>query len=173
MALDFMVLGGPRSATTWAANWLTTDTTFCLHDPLLEYTVRQLENMTIPGKRIGVSCTSLMLYPDWVNAHPAKKIVLYRDVEEINASLKRLALVELEKFAHLGRLDAIASVPMFKYEQLFLPRYAEIIAKHLGVPWDAHRHDLLSQMNIQPNWRTLTVGKDAAAQLIERIRIAR
>jgi hypothetical protein len=173
MSIDFMVLGGPRSATTWAANWLTTDTTFCLHDPLLEYTVRQLENMTIPGKRIGISCTSAMLYPEWINAHPAKKILVYRGVEEINASLKRLGLVELEKFKHLGRLDAIKGVPMFRYEQLFLPKFARLIAAYLGVPWDAYRHDLLAQMNVQPNWKTLTVGKDAAAQLIERIRIAR
>ena len=171
--IDFMVLGGPRSATTWAANWLTTDTTFCLHDPLLEYTVRQLENMTIPGKRVGMSCTSALMWPDWVNAHPARKILLYRDLNEINSSLLRLGLVELDRASHLARLDAVKKIPVFRYEQLFVPKYAEIAANYLGVPWDVHRHDLLCQMNVQPNWKTLTVGKEAANQLLERIRSAR
>ena len=102
-----MVLGGPRSGTTWAANWLTTDTTFCLHDPLLEYTVRQLNNRHIPNRRLGISCTASILFPEWVNAQKCPKIFLYRDIEEINQSLARLGLVELEKLKHLGRIDGV------------------------------------------------------------------
>ena len=173
MAIDFMVLGGPRSGTTWAANLFTTDSTFCLHDPLLEYTVRQLDNLTIPGKRIGISCTAAIMWPEWVNGHPAKKIFLYRDIDEINASLDRLGLTKLEKFKHLGRIDALDRIPMFTYEQLFIPRHARAMAAHLGVPFDDHRHNLLIQMNIQPAWRTLQVGQEAAAQLVARILEAR
>ena len=32
--IDFMVIGLPRTGTTWASNWLTTDSTQCYHDPL-------------------------------------------------------------------------------------------------------------------------------------------
>ena len=171
--IDFMVLGGPRSGTTWAANWLTTDTTFCLHDPLLEYTVRQLENLTIPGKRIGISCTSALMFPEWINASKAKKIILYRDVEEINASLEKLGLVQLGKMQHLGRMDDVGKIPMFTYEQLFIPKTAQVMCKILGVPWDAYRHDLLAQMRIEPMWRSLRVGKEAAGELVQRIKEAR
>ena len=168
-----MVLGGPRSGTTWAANWLTTDTTFCLHDPLLEYTVRQLNNMHIPNRRLGISCTASILFPEWVNAQKCPKIFLYRDVEEINQSLARLGLVELEKLKHLGRIDDLKGIPMWTYEQLFIPGYARQIAKHLGVPWDAHRHDLLAQMNVQPAFKTLHVGPEAAQALVKRVMEAR
>ena len=34
-----MVIGLPRSRTTWMANWLTTTDTLCLHDPLANYTI--------------------------------------------------------------------------------------------------------------------------------------
>jgi hypothetical protein len=173
MAIDFFVLGGPRSATTWAANWLTTDSTFCLHDPLLEYSIRQLDNLTTPGRRIGISCTSSVLYPDWVNGVDVPKVILYRDLEEINRSLRALGLVELEKISHLSRLDAIKKATMFDYRQLFIPSGAKAIADILGVPWDPYRHDLLIQMNVQPQWRTLRVGKQAAKDLIKRIQEAR
>ena len=168
-----MVLAGPRSGTTWAANWLTTDTTFCLHDPLLEYTVRQLDNLTIPGKRIGMACTAAMMWPEWINGHNAKKIFLYRDIEEINASLGKLGLVELEKFKHLGRIDDLKGIPVFTHDQLFTPKTAQVMCSILGVPWDAHRHDLLMQMRVEPMWRSLRVGKEAAAQLVQRINEAR
>lgn len=171
--ISFMVLGGPRSGTTWAANWLTTDTTLCLHDPLLEYTLLQLEQLCIPGKKLGVSCTALLMYPDFVNASPAKKIILYRNVSEINASLRALGLEELSEIKHLARFEALKDVNVFPYEQLFQPKSARVIAKFLGVPFDEGRHDLLRQMRIEPKWNQLNVGKQAVYDLAKRISEAR
>ena len=169
-----MLLGGPRSGTTWAANWLTTDTTVCLHDPLLEYRIEHLQRLTFAdGKRLGISCTSACLYPDWVNAQKCPKVVLMRDVFDINRSLRELGLVELIPERHEARMAAVRNAMFVPYEWLFAPTGAREIAKHLGVPWDPVRHDILQQMRIEPMWKRLNVGKDAAMQLVQRIREAR
>lgn len=171
--INFMVLGGPRSATTWAANWLTTDGTICLHDPLLEYRIEHLQRLTFPGKRLGISCTSAMLYPDWVNAQSCPKVVLHRPVKDINRSLRELGLVELIPAKHEARLAAVEDALHVPYEHLFVPTGGAAIARHLGVPFDAARHNLLLQMRVEPMWRRLNIGKDAAAQLVKRIMEAR
>ena len=167
--IGFMVLGGPRSATTWAANWLTTDKTICLHDPLLEYRIEFLQRLTFSGgQTLGVSCTSLCLYPDWVNAQNCPKVVLHRPVAEINRSLRELGLVELIPAKHEARLEAIAGMHV-PYQYLFAPTGAKVIAEHLGVPFDEARHHLLTQMRIEPMWKHLSVGKEAAMALVNKI----
>lgn len=172
--IHFMVLGGPRSGTTWAANWLTTDTTVCLHDPLLEYTVAHLQRMTFAGsKRFGISCTSAMLYPDWVNTQKCPKVVLHRNIGEINQSLRTLGLTELIPARHEARLAAVKDAMHIPYDYLFIPKIAKIIAKYLDVPFDPTRHDILMQMRIEPMWKHLNVGTEAATQLIKRITEAR
>ncbi len=168
-----MVLGGPRSATTWAANWLTTDTTICLHDPLLEYRIETLQRITFEGRRFGISCTAACLYPDWVNSQKCPKVVLVRDVREINRSLRELGLVELIPAKHQARLAAVKDAMFAPYEWLFDKVGAYTIAKHLGVPFDAHRHDVLKQMRVEPMWKRLNIGKDAAMQLVQWIKESR
>lgn len=172
--INFMVLGGPRSATTWVANWLTTDHTICLHDPLLEYTGAQLERMTFAGgRRLGISCTSSTLYPDWVNHQKCPKVVLVRNANEINVSLRGLGLVELIPAKHEARLAAIKRAMFINYEDVFMPGRARVISEHLGIPFDPLRHDVLRQMRVEPMWKHLNVGKSAAWQLIQRIKEAR
>jgi hypothetical protein len=170
--ISFMVLGGPRAATTWCANWLTTETTMCLHDPLLEYTKRSLDLMTIPEKQVGISCTSTLLFPDWFLKHPARKIVLYREPDEINRSLDALGLPKLDVPAHVQRVAAAvkAGVPIWHWESVFEKIVARKIWKHLlpHVPFDEYRHDLLTTMNVQPQFRTLPVSKEAVMELIKR-----
>ena len=172
--INFMVLGGPRSGTTWAANWLNTDTTVCLHDPLLEYSTAHLHRMSFPGgKRFGISCTASTLYPEWVNMQRCPKVVLHRDIKEINLSLRNLGLVELIPSRHEARLAAINNAMHVPYEYLFTSVGASMIAKHLGVPFDPVRHDILMQMRIEPMWKHLNVGRQAAVDLINRIKEAR
>lgn len=172
--IDFMVLGGPRSGTTWAANWLTTDTTFCLHDPLVEYTRGQLDIMTIPGRRIGFSCTSSILFPDWVLKHPARKILLWRDIDEVNESLLKLGLRQLDKSEHYKRMLVFIDhkIPVWDYKDLFSPIEAKKIWKKLlpNVPFDPYRHDLLTGMNIQPQFNRLPISKAAVMELDEQVR---
>lgn len=173
--INFMVLGGPRSATTWAANWLTTNETVCLHDPLLEYTPAQLHRMTFPGgKRFGISCTSSMLYPDWVNLQKCPKLVLHRNVGEINKSLEDLGLIKLIPARHEARLASVKTNAMhIPYEYMFNTSFAAKISEFLGVPFDAHRYDIIRQMRIEPFFKHLNIGKEAAMQLVKRITEAR
>lgn len=173
MSISFMVLGGPRSATTWAANWLTTDSTLCLHDPLLEYRISELEQMQFPGKRLGISCTASLLFPEWIETLTCPKIILYRDIEEINNSLRQLGLVQLDSLKHFSRVANVQVDAIFPYEHIFAPTGAKIIAEILGVPFDPARHDLLRQMRVEPMWKHLNVGREAAEALVKRIVEAR
>lgn len=172
--IDFMVLGGPRSGTTWAANWLTTGSTFCLHDPLTEYTLHNLDIMTIPGRRIGMACTSTIIFPEWALKHPARKVLLYREIGEVNESLTRLGLRPLDSDAHHRRMLRFidAGVPVWEYKDLFSPLEARKIWKKLlpNVPFDPYRHDLLCGMNIQPQFNRLPVSKLAVKELDEQVR---
>lgn len=172
--IDFMVLGGPRSATTWAANWLTTDTTFCLHDPLIEYTMHTLGNLTIPGRRVGMACTSTILFPEWALKHPARKVLIHRDINEINESLTRLGLRPLDSGQHHKRMLQFidAGIPIWDYRDLFSPIEAKKIWKKLlpSIPFDPYRHDLLCGMNIQPQFKRLPISKEAVMELDARVR---
>jgi hypothetical protein len=170
--IKFMVLGGPRSATTWVANWLTTEKTFCMHDPLLEYTKRNLDILTVPGKEIGISCTSTLLFPEWFLKHPARKLILYREPDEVNVSLEALGLPPLDIKAHNARIAGAikAGIPMWHWEAVWDTGCAREIWKQLlpHIPFDEYRYDLLRQFNVQPQWRRLPVGKDAVADLVAR-----
>lgn len=171
--ISFMVLGGPRSGTTWAANWLTTDHTICLHDPLMEFTLARLSQLEYPGKRLGIACTASLLYPQWVNESKAKKLIVYRDVPSMNASLRALGLHEMHEARHLARIEALKGAMLVPYETLFQSKAAETIAEYLGVPFDWARHNLLRQMRIEPFWKSLNVGREAVTDLVKKINEAR
>lgn len=169
-----MVLAGPRSATTWIANYLTTDTSLCLHDPLLRYTPAQLDRLSIPGKLLGISCSSAPLNPEWVTTNACRKVVLYRDADDMNASLRRIGLRELDKTEHLKRLIAL-DVPgtrWFDWKDVFQQKSAKTLYEYLlpGRPFDANRHHELAQMHIEPQWADLEIQTDAVRALSERIR---
>jgi hypothetical protein len=170
--ISFMVLGGPRSATTWLANLLTTDTTICLHDALLEHTASDLDKLMVPGKRVGISDTSASAFPEWVNAHQCPKIILYRDIEQINASLEALGLLPLDSKRHAARLLTIANARMYQWNAVFHGPHAMEICKHLNVPFCPWRFAELKKMNIQPQMNRLPIGKEAARELVKRIAAA-
>lgn len=173
MSITFMVLGGPRSATTWAANWLTTDETLCLHDPLLEYTTTVLARLHFPGRRLGISCTGSLLYPDWVKRQDCPKVILFRDVADINLSLRTLGLTELIPSRHYKRVEALAKFPrtlLLPYEYMMTTRGGRHMAQHLGVPFSEDRHALLTAMRIEPMWKRIPVAKEAAVAFAQRIK---
>lgn len=164
--IKFMLLSAPRCGTTWASNWLTTDTTICLHDPLFTYHYTQLDTIQT-DKRLGVSCTGLPFFPEWVNKHKAIKIVLHRDIREIEESLENigLPLPEVEYFRKLESIEAIHlpwtdlfDNPKFIYETL------------LEMPFDEERHELLKEIEMQPKFDGLTVGHDVTRSLLSEIR---
>jgi len=167
MTIEFMLLAAPRSGTTWAANWLTTDTTLCLHDPPLNWTKEEMANLSSPGKTLGVACTGLALLPAWVNAHPAKKVILHRSLTEIDASLAEIGLPPCSE-QWMGVLDRIDGVHL-DWEEMF-SRPKAIYEYLLDRPFDAERWALLRQMNVQPSFERLSINREAVSAFMSELR---
>jgi hypothetical protein len=163
--IDFMVLAAPRSGTTWAANWLTTDFTTCLHDPLFTHHYDALDS--IPSTKVlGLSCTALWMWPTWVNAHPARKVILHRPMEEVNASLEELGLPPMA-------LDTEAR--LFEIEGMHVP-YTDLFEKPTrmyefltGRPFDQERHTQLLDMHIQPKFSSIKLDVRSAQRLMREL----
>ncbi|HEX2243746.1 MAG TPA: hypothetical protein VHK27_10925 [Gammaproteobacteria bacterium] len=166
MTIEFMILAAPRSGTTWASNWLTTDTTLCLHDPLWRWSKEELDSIQSP-RRLGIACTGLALFPEWVNAHSARKIILHRDLKEMDQSLKRIGMTGCSEQWE-GVLDRIKGVHL-EWSDLFTrPQY--IYEFLLDLPFDPERWTTLREMNVQPHYESVTVNQSATARLMAELR---
>jgi hypothetical protein len=141
--IEFMLIAAPRTATAWCANWLTTDRTLCLHEPLQEQTYAELDQR--PGPRmLGISCTVSAVFHERVNKHPARKVILHRDPAEVRESMRCLKIDGSYDFDALWRVKGMH----FEWREVFenpKPIYEYL----LGYPFDAERHSLLRQFNIQ------------------------
>lgn len=139
--IEFMLLGAPRSGTAWAANWLTTERSLCLHEPLYRLTHAQLDARR--GSRIlGIACTVSALLD--INCHPARKVVLHREPAEIRQSMERLCIAGDYDFAALDHVEG----RHYPWQALF-ETPAPIYEYLLEQPFDAERHDLLRGLNVQ------------------------
>jgi hypothetical protein len=152
--LDFIVVALPRSGTTWAANWLTDDQALCIHDPLWTMHYRDLDEAIPPmaGDRMaGISCTALWRWPDWLNRHPAKKLILHRNLDEVRESMMAAGLPPVSD-ASSQSLAAIRGLHA-PWRDLFRPERAQAMWQLLtGRPFDAVRHAELLQMEVSPRF---------------------
>lgn len=170
--IEFMVLTAPRSASTWTSNWLTTEKTVCVHEPLWHYHYNEIDdNLIYPGRTIGISETGLAKFPDFVNKHPARKIILHRDLKECSDSLVELGFKPLKYWE--GVLENIEG-KHYHYTDVFDPAKAkEIYEFLLEMPFDSIRHKLLCEIEMQPHFEGIKVTpqmKDAAAVLLKELR---
>jgi hypothetical protein len=150
--MDFIVLGLPRSATTWLSVWLTTDRSLCLHDPFAESLP---EHWPSDGRRFGISCTGAYLFPRWLAQQECPVAIIEREPAACDRSLHRIGLGDTGpllnplrntegrrcRFADLWNEDEAHDLWAF-----LLP----------GVPFDALRYRLLKDIQIQPHmgkWR--------------------
>lgn len=165
-----MVLSAPRSASTWAANWLTTEETLCLHDPLWGRHYSELDSI-LSQRRLGLADTGLAKFPDFLAAHPARKLVLHRDLGDCSASLVELGFGQLKHWE--GVLDRIEGwhVP---WTDLFDPDKAKPIYEHLlEMEFDAERHALLRDMHVQPRFANINATdamRKNAKRLLQELR---
>jgi len=161
-----MLVGLPRSGTTWAANWLTTDRSLCIHDPLNQYHYQQLDNIECPGKTVGISCTGIYLWTDWLNKHPARKVIVHRSVGEIKYSLRE-AGIQLKVFKpHL--LDKVEGFHVH-WQELWTnpgPIYKFLLKRE----YDVERHTLLKNYNIQMDFNKTPKNIKLETTLIKEIR---
>lgn len=167
--ISFMVIAAPRSATTWTSNWLTTDTSLCLHDPLWRWHYSDLDAIE-SSKTLGIACTGIALFPEWVNAHPARKVILHRDMKEVDASLENIGLTPISSHWE-GVLDKIRGIHLDWTDVFENPKH--IYEYLLDRPFDAERHEQLREMNVQPAFAKLSIDRGATSRLIRELEHAR
>lgn len=145
--IEFMVLGLPRSGTAWLANLLTTDDTFCWHEALWSASLKKLDYLPYQG-RFGISETSGFAHLEQLNAHPSRKIIIDRPLDEINKSLIALDLPTMrDEEADLhSKLEGyrIKFSDIFDYDRMSMA-YNYVLSKKLNV----YRFNMLVDMNIQ------------------------
>lgn len=163
--VEFMIVALPRSGTTWAANWLTTDTTLCLHDPL--YTTHYSGWDAIQTeKTLGISCTGIVHFPDWLNQHPARKVILHRPIVEINQSVEAIGLPRVAPTLEhsLNRVEG-----MHVYWTDIFDKPKGIYEFLTGLEFDAERHAFLKDIEMQPNFEGLSVGREVTLRLMNEL----
>ena len=149
--LDFLLLSLPRSGSTWAANWLTSEGALCLHDPL---SYRSHADLLAYAKtrRVGAACTGLWLWPDWCGKHARRLVIMERDVQGSQESLARLGLPILPEWA----LEKFAAMPGLRvpYTDLFEADRARELWTLLrpAESFDVDRHAMLCEMQVQPDF---------------------
>ena len=163
--IEFMVIAAPRSGTTWCSNWLTTDTTLCLHDPINVAHYSDLDNHQT-SKRLGISCTGAGYFLDWVNNHPSRKVVLHRDLDEINASMEAIGLPCVPS-AYLDRLWAVKGLHVNWLDLFDNPK--EIYETLLELPFDSERHALLKATRVNPMFEKVVVDRSVTRRLMNEI----
>lgn len=162
--VEFMLLAAPRSGTTWASNWLTTDKTLCLHDPLWTHHYSDLDKIQ-SSKKLGVACTGLYMFSEFVNNHPARKIVLHRDENEINQSLEAIGLPALSNTE-----EALYKINGWHMDWKKIFTEPKTIYEFLTeLEFDEERHSLLKEIEMQPNFEGLTINKKVTFALFNEL----
>lgn len=166
--IDFVIVGLPRSGTTWAANWLTTGKTICVHDPLYTTHYSEWDSLVEPGSTTGVSCTGIWRWADWLNSRPARKLVLHRPLHEVNESMQAIGLQPLAPQAE-AMLSSIEGLHV-DYTSLFDASKARELWEYLTPePFSRRRHEELVHIEMQPAFHGLSVGAEVTRRLREEL----
>lgn len=144
--LDFIVVGLPRSGTTWIANWLTTDRSLCLHDP---FALGMPEAWPRDGRLRGISCTAGALMQKWLSGYNCPIAVIDRSPVDCDQSLAKLGLPDTSVYAH--RLLKTQG-RRFAFDALWNEGAASELWSFLlpSIPFDRLRYRLLHNMQVQP-----------------------
>lgn len=167
--LDFIIVGLPRSGTTWASNLFSTENVLCHHDPLYTTHYNDWDEALPKGVvKTGVSCTGIWRWPDWVNQHKSRKVILHRDLNEIEKSMRQIGLPPLDFPSAEKQLQSLKGLHI-DYTDLFNSKKCCDIWNYLlegAVPFGVERHKLLIDIEMQPKFAGLTVGKDVTRKLM-------
>lgn len=145
--IDFIVLGLPRSGTTWLANWLTTDRSLCLHDP---FALGVPEAWPRDARRFGISCTGAYLFTKWLDRQECPVAIIERDTEACDRSLGRIGLGDTRSLH-----EPLAAVDgrRWRFDDIWNEERArELWAFLLGeIPFDDIRYRQLCGIQVQPH----------------------
>ena len=159
--MNYIIFALPRSRTTWLANFLTHGNQVCLHEPLAS--VNSLSEVN--GYAHGFADTSACLNWRRVIAQwpEAKRVVVERPLESVQASLKR-------KGAHSPLLEHAATCLSELPADLRIPydslnaRLPELWALVRGDDFPEHRFNWLRDVKVEPDLTSL-LGKTDSARL--------
>jgi hypothetical protein len=159
--LRFMIVGAPRSGTAWAANYFTARGILCMHDPLWDFHYADLDHLG--DENLGISCTGIAYFPDWVNEHPCPKVILHRPRHEVQASLEKLGLPPCPPrlFDNLWRIHGMHVT----WQSLF-NRDMRLIHSHLQIEdTDFSRWSMLKDMRVTANYQARKQNPDVLKRL--------
>ena len=143
--IDFMIVALPRSRTTWLANFLTTDKTFCFHDPLAEMSSYR-ELFALKTDRItGIADTGIG-YFDLAEFH-CPKVIIERDLSAVNAEMSAMLGMDID-LSDLSRRIASIEGLRIGFDEIN-DRLEEIWDHCTGLPFDSLRAEHLKNMNVQ------------------------
>lgn len=164
--MKFMIIGLPRSGTTWAANWLSTDDCLVQHDPLYRAHYTDWD-----AKFQAVSCTGIWRWPEWVNAQPCPKIILHRPEAEIMSSLSVLGVGDAVGLGEARRLSDLRGSHHAWTRLWDSPVRARRIWKicHPDKPFDHARWLHYREMNIQPQLSRIRPDREATQRLVDEV----
>jgi hypothetical protein len=160
MSVDFIVLGLPRSGTTWLSSWLTTDRSLCLHDP---FSRTLPEHWDAGGRRLGIACTGAYMLPGWLGQQDAPTAIIQRDHAACDASLAAMGLPATTE--RMRCLLSVADGRRWQFSDIWNEDKARELWAFLlpGIAFDAPRYRLLRNMQIQPKEWTADLDVMAAA----------
>lgn len=162
--IDFIVLGLPRSGTTWLANWLTTDKSLCLHDPFAKSLP---ETWDAGSKRLGISCTGAYLMPGWLCMQDCPVAIIERNPEDCDASLAKLGMGTTWP---LRTAFKRADGRRWRFDDLWNEDTARELWAFLlpGLPFDAARYRLLKDMRVEPRMEACVPVEHVTRELLAR-----
>jgi hypothetical protein len=167
--MEFMFIAAPRSGTAWAANWMTTGNRLCLHDPLWQTHFDDLDTLAygFQDHCVGLACTGLGYWPEWLNAHPAPKVILHREPAQVNASLAKIGLPECPSVL-FRNLELIDGLHVYWTELFDNP---QLIHDHLFIAdkLQVERHRLLRDMVVTAKWQDKKQNPDVWMRLKEHV----
>lgn len=152
--MKFAVFGLPRSGTTWAANWLTSDGVLCLHDPIEHHAPADVLGLDL-GRPWGVSCTGLWAFAGIAEAVARRcpVVILERDPAE-SAQLARGIGFDLPDEIHAAIHARFAKLPGVRvpHSDLWTEEGARRVWGILrpDAPFDVWRWRMLKDMQVQP-----------------------
>lgn len=145
--LDFIVIGLPRSGTTWIANWLTTDRSLCLHDP---FAIAMPEAWERDRRKFGISCTLSYLLDGWLDRFDCPVAIIDRNTEACDASLQAMGFSDTKVLQHAF---SQAKGRVFSFDDLWLEPSARALWSYVlpGEPFDVLRYRQLVRTQVQPH----------------------
>lgn len=149
-ALDFAIIGMARSGSTWLANLCTGSGSLCLHDP---FSFGMPDQWPRDERRWGISCTGAMLIRGFVESLDCPLLVVDRNREDCVRSLKHLTPVDDMDVDRAYRCLAEADGFHIAFDDLWDAEKMRCAWEFIlpEVPFDALRHELLVDMQIQPH----------------------